>query len=142
MRPVVVAAAVDIQASPEDVFDYCSDLSREPEWNPMMARSDKLTEGAIRHGTRYAAQFAKGPRMVMECTRYERPSAWSYVGTSSSLNARGYGHIEPTPGGTHLHMGMELEPHGVLKLAGPLVRRRVQPLFEQDLLNIKARMES
>ncbi len=25
---------VDIKLSPEDVFDYCSDHSHEPEWSP------------------------------------------------------------------------------------------------------------
>jgi hypothetical protein len=38
-------------------------------------------------------------------------------------------------------MRMEIEPHGFLGLAAPLLRRRTQPLFERNLANIKARLE-
>jgi hypothetical protein len=38
-------------------------------------------------------------------------------------------------------MRMEIEPHGLLGLAASLLRRRMQPLFERDLANIKARLE-
>jgi uncharacterized protein YndB with AHSA1/START domain len=31
---VVIDHAVEIRRSPDDVFDYCTDLRREPEWNP------------------------------------------------------------------------------------------------------------
>jgi hypothetical protein len=36
---------------------------------------------------------------------------------------------------------MEIEPHGLLGLAAPLLRRRTQPKFERNLANIKARLE-
>jgi len=31
---------------------------------------------------------------------------------------------------------MEIEPHGLLGLAAPLLRLRMQPMFERDLANI------
>ena len=36
---------------------------------------------------------------------------------------------------------MELEPRGPLKLATPLLRRRMKSMFQRDLENIKARLE-
>jgi len=45
MSSVFVEAEVDIKRSPEDVFDFCSDPIHEPEWNPMMKRVVKLTDG-------------------------------------------------------------------------------------------------
>ena len=66
MRPAFIEVEVDIRRSPEAVFDYCSDLSRESEWNPMMKRIEKLTDGPIGVGVRYATEFAKGPRMIIE----------------------------------------------------------------------------
>src|SRR6266496_3479427 len=38
-------------------------------------------------------------------------------------------------------MPMEVEPHGLLGLAAPLLRLRIRPMFERDLANIKARLE-
>src|ERR1700756_4015475 len=101
MTPVIVKAEVDIRRSPEDVFDYCSDASHEPEWNPMMKRIVKLTDGPVRVGTRYATEFVDGPAMVMECVGYERPTRWSTNGDSHALTARGDGRVVPTPDGAH-----------------------------------------
>jgi hypothetical protein len=142
MSPVVVEAEVDINQPPEQVFDYCSDHRHEPDWNPMMTRIEKLTDGPIGAGTRYAAEFVKGPRMVMECTRYERPNAWSLTGNSRALTARGGWRVLPSVDGAHLVMHTEMELHGLLKLAAPLLRRRMQPMFQRDLDNIKACLEA
>jgi hypothetical protein len=38
-------------------------------------------------------------------------------------------------------MRVEMEPQGLLKCVGPLLRRREQPTFERDLNSIKARLE-
>jgi uncharacterized protein YndB with AHSA1/START domain len=142
MSPVVVEAEVDISRPQEEVFDYCSDHSHEPEWNPMMKRIEQLTDGPIGVGTRYMAEFVKGPPMVMECTRYERPVTWSLTGDSPALRATGGWRVLPAADGSHLVVRVEMEPHGLLRLAAPLLRRREQPMFERDLHNIKARLEA
>ena len=142
MTPVLIEAEVEIRRSPEDVFDYCSDPGHEPEWNPMMKRVVKLTDGPVRVGTRYATEFVNGPAMVMECIRYQRPTSWSMEGDSRALKAGGGGRVVPTSDGAHLLMRMELEPRGMLKLAAPLLRRRMMPMFRRDLDNIKARLEA
>ena len=141
MRPALIEVEVDIRCSPETVFDYCSDLSHEPEWNPMMKRIEKVTDGPIGVGARYATEFAKGPQMVIEYTGYERPTRWASVGESATLKASGSGQVIPTPGGTHLIMRMELEPHGLLKLATPFLRHRLQSMYKRDVNNVKARLE-
>jgi hypothetical protein len=38
-------------------------------------------------------------------------------------------------------MRMELEPHGLLRLAAPLLRRRMKPMLDRDLANIKSALE-
>lgn len=142
MTPVVVEAEVEIRRSPEDVFDFCSDLGHEAEWNPMMKRVVKLTDGPIGIGARYKTEFVDAPSMVMECIRFERPSAWAMAGDSRALKAAGGGRVLPTSEGAHLVMRMELEPHGLLKLATPLLGRRMKSMFQRDLENIKARLEA
>lgn len=141
MSAVAIEAEVDIKRSPEDVFDFCSDPSREPEWNPMMKRVVKLTDGPVGVGARYRSEFVDAPPMVMECLRYERPRAWSLAGDSRALKAVGGGGVAPTSEGAHLVMRMEVEPHGLLKLAAPLLGRRMRSMFQRDLDNIKARLE-
>lgn len=142
MGTVVIEVEVGISRPPEEVFDYCSDHRHEPQWNPMMTRIEKLTDGPIGIGTRYAAEFAKAPPMVMECTRYQRPAAWSLTGNSRALTARGGWRVLPTAEGSRLVMRTEMELHSLLKLLSPLLRRQIQPMFQRDLRNIKARLEA
>jgi hypothetical protein len=66
---------------------------------------------------------------------------WSSVGDSAALKASGGGRVVPTPDGAHLIMRMEIEPHGLLKLASPFLRRRLQSMYEGDVNNIKARLD-
>jgi uncharacterized protein YndB with AHSA1/START domain len=141
MSSVFVEAEVDIKRLPEDVFDFCSDPIHEPEWNPMMKRVVKLTDGPGGVGARYATEFVGAPPMVMECIEYERPSAWSLKGDSGALTAVGDGRVVPTSQGVHLVMRMELEPRGLRKLATPLLRRRMKSMWQRDLHNIKATLE-
>src|SRR5205823_10677625 len=75
------------------------------------------------------------------CVRYERPTTWALVGESPRLKASFGGRVRPTRDGAHLVMRMEIELHGLLRLAAPLLRRRAQPLVQRDLANIKARLE-
>jgi hypothetical protein len=77
----------------------------------------------------------------MECTRYERPATWFLTGDSPVMTASGGWRVLPTGDGSRLVVRVEMELHGLLRLAGPLVRRREQPMFERDLNNIKARLE-
>jgi Polyketide cyclase / dehydrase and lipid transport len=142
VTPVAIQAEVDIKRSPEDVFDYCSDPGHEPEWNPRMKRVVKLTDGPAGIGARYRTEFFNAPPMVMECTHYERPSAWSLTGMSRAISAGGGGRVLPTSDGTHLVMRMELELHGLVKLATPLLRRSMRSMFHKDLENIKSKLEA
>jgi hypothetical protein len=77
----------------------------------------------------------------MECVGYERPSAWSLAGSSLALKAGGGGRVLPSAAGSHLIMRMELEPHSLLRLAAPLLRRRMKPMLDRDLANIKSVLE-
>jgi hypothetical protein len=101
---------------------------------------EKLTDGPIDAGTRYVAEFAKGPPMITQCTRFERPATWSLTGESPASKASG-DWVLPTADGARLVMRVEMELHGLLRLTGPLLRRREQSMFERDLINIKARLE-
>jgi uncharacterized protein YndB with AHSA1/START domain len=68
---VTVEVTVEIGRSPEDAFDYLTDVTNEAEWNPRTRRVEKLTEGPIGSGTRFGAEWIKGNPMVVEyvCVR-------------------------------------------------------------------------
>jgi hypothetical protein len=83
---VTVENAIEICRSPEDVFDYLTDITKEVEWNPRTRRVEKLTPGPIGLGTRFGAEWIKGNPAVVEYVRFERPMAWASVARSRRLH--------------------------------------------------------
>ena len=91
---MVIEHAVEIRRSPDEVFDYCTDLRREPEWNPRTRRIEKLTDGPIGLGTRYLGEWIRGDPMTIEfvgsaesyASRVANPAMAASDGTYSSAD--------------------------------------------------------
>jgi uncharacterized protein YndB with AHSA1/START domain len=132
---------VEIARPPEDVFDYCVDIEREPEWNPKASRAEKLTDGPVGLGTRFAAEFMKGDAMTIEYVRFERPLAWETLGRSDRLDVKGEGRVTATERGVHLVMRMELRPKGALRLLLPILGRFMHRQQARNLNAIKQELE-
>src|SRR6266511_2490492 len=140
-RVAVIESEADIARSPEDVFDYCSDPTNEPQWNVKMKDVQKLTEGPFGIGARYRMKFVFGPTVMSECVRLERPNVWEMLGGSRVMRSGWRGRVLPSPAGAHLVLRMELELRGLLAHATPLLRRRMRPELERDIATIKATLQ-
>ena len=137
----VIEVEADIRRSPEEVFDYASDPAREPEWNIRMKRVVMLTEGPVGVGARYRMEFTQVPPAISECVRFEPPSFWELVGGSKIISSGFRGRVEPSGDGSHLLLRMEIRPHGPLRLALRLLRRRMQRELDRDIATIEAKLE-
>ena len=140
-RVAVIEVDADIRRTPEDVFDYASDPANESEWNMRIKRVEKLTEGPVDVGARYRMEFTQGPSAISECLRYDRPDVWELVGGSKVLSSRWTGRVARNGDAAHLALRMEIHLRGLLGVALPLVRRRMQPELERDIATIKAKLE-
>jgi Polyketide cyclase / dehydrase and lipid transport len=138
----VVENAIDIARSPGDVFDYCTDLTREPEWNPKAKRVEKITDGPIGLGTRYEAEFLQESPMTIELVRFERPVAWESLGRSRRMDAKGEGRVSATEDGARLVIRMELKPKGMLRVLLPVLGRFMHKQEERNLAAIKEALEA
>ena len=137
----VVDRSVDVDASPEAVFDYCVDLTREHEWNPKLRRVEKLTVDPIAAGTRFNAQFLKGDPMTIEYVGVDRPWHWESAGRSRRLDVRTYGRVTVIETGVTLTLRMELRPHGLPRFMLPLLARYMHRRQALNLGSIKALLE-
>jgi Polyketide cyclase / dehydrase and lipid transport len=137
----VIEVEADIRRPPEEVFDYASDPAHEPEWNIRVKRLEKLTDRPVGAGARYRMEFTHARPAISECVRFERPSLWELVDGSKVLSSGFRGQVVPKGDGSHMVIGMEIRLHGLLRLALPLVRRRMQRELEWDLATTKARLE-
>jgi uncharacterized protein YndB with AHSA1/START domain len=132
---------IEIARSPEDVFDYSVDLTREPEWNPKARRVEKVTDGPIGIGTRFEVEFLQGAPMTIEFVRFQRPAAWETVAHSRRLDAKGEGRISATEHGARFLMRMELHPKGSLRLLLPILGRFMHQQQERNLAAMKHVLE-
>jgi Polyketide cyclase / dehydrase and lipid transport len=138
----VVENSIGIAAPAEAVFDYVTDVRREPEWNPQLREAEKLTPGPVGAGTRYRVRFGRGVgTAIIENTAFDRPRGWSAVSTSGRLDVRFRGQVTGFPGGCQLAVRNELFPHGAFRLLSPVLRRVLRRSWDKDLAAIKAIIE-
>jgi uncharacterized protein YndB with AHSA1/START domain len=113
-----------IERPVEEVFDFVADERNEPRYNAQMRRAEQLSEGPIGLGTRFRAEVVSGGRpvsMVIEFTAFERPQRLASRTQIDSMDIEYSLTFEPVPAGTRMRWSGEIEPHGMLKLMGPLV---------------------
>ncbi len=140
-EPVVVEDSVEIARPPEVVFDYCTDLEHETEWNPRTRSVEKLTEGPVRLGTRFRAEWVKGDPALVEYVTFDRPVAWTTTGRSRRLHSIGEGYLTPTPDGCRLDVRLVMRPRGLLSVTGPLLARVMHGREHHHLAAVKAALE-
>lgn len=109
---VTVENAIEICRSPEDVFDYLTDITKEAGWNLRTRRVEKLTPGPIGLGTRFGAEWIKGNPAIVGYVRFERPMAWAAIARSRRLDAKGEGRISPTEQGSRVMVRTNSGPRG------------------------------
>ncbi|HEY8642299.1 MAG TPA: SRPBCC family protein [Candidatus Dormibacteraeota bacterium] len=115
---------VVVEAPPDAVFDYVSEVVRHGEW-----AGDKLTVTATGAGT-YHSVVDMGMKVPAEISveTSERPRRFGYVCDDSlSGKYRWTFALEPTGSGTRL-------THQVERLRGPLLVRLIQPWVMWPLL--------
>jgi uncharacterized protein YndB with AHSA1/START domain len=140
-RRGVVDNAIEIEASPEAVFDYFTDTLREPEWNLKLLEVEKLTPGPIGLGTRFRIRLDGVGWSTTENIAFHRPSFWAATSASRMLEVRIEAEVTPTRRGARLSVRTLLLPHSVLRLARPFLRRIMRQQWEHHLRRIKARLE-
>ena len=140
-RRGVVENAIEIEARPEAVFDYCTDVLRESEWNPKLLEVGKLTAGPIGLGTRFRIRLDLVGWSTTENIAFHRPSFWATTSTSRLLDVRIDFEVTPTGRGARLSVQTLLLPHGVLRLARPILRPYMRQQWEHHLRRIKTRLE-
>jgi Polyketide cyclase / dehydrase and lipid transport len=140
-RRRVVENAIEIEAGPEAVFDYCTDVLREPEWNPKLLEVEKLTAGPIRLGTRFRIRLDGVGWSTTENIVFHRPSFCAATSASKLLDVRIEWEVTPAGHGARLSVRTLLLPHGVLRLAHPILRPYLWRQWEHHLRRIKSRLE-
>jgi len=135
-------ASVRIERPAEVVWDYFTDVSHDPEWNPSAIKARRTSDGPLGVGsTFHVVRKMSGP-MDLEYTEYSRPLRWSLRGTGRGVSFTYSADLTPSGSGTELTSRMNLDPKGVLAVAGPLIRIVTKRQLEQVHTALKRKLES
>jgi carbon monoxide dehydrogenase subunit G len=133
-----ISGHIHIERPLEVVFDCVADERNEPRYNPKMTAVSLVSEPPIGQGSRFAATLKSGPRrftMTTEFTDFERPTRLGLVSTVGTMRTVGAATFERQGTGTLMSWAWEVQLHGIMKLATPVVawmgRRQERAIWAQ-----------
>lgn len=132
----------------EDVFLVLTDPTLAPRWAANAIRGELLTDGPVRVGSRRRAvvKGVAGRTMesVMEVTELEPNRALGLRLITASWGGTGRTRYTLTTeaGGTRIHWLWEMQPGGLLRPFDRPFMALFRRLFQRDLDNLRAMMES
>ncbi len=138
----LIENVIEIARTPEDVFDYLSDMGNEIRWNPDCVSMERLTDGPVGVGTRFRANWKQGPVVFTEVTAYERPTSWTYVNGGSIGCVLTIALESTSRGGTRLTSRGLWSASGLAKLFFPVFIRTMRKAEVQVLANARRALEA
>jgi hypothetical protein len=130
-----------IRCTPEQAFDYLVDVRSELEWNPSVETVEKLTDGPVGKGTRFAVKWRSAPQPVtVEVIDFDRPHGWvSHNGgpLEVTLTIR----LEGVPEGTRLRSAFESTAHGWFRLVYPIFLLRLRREERANMIHLREALE-
>jgi hypothetical protein len=133
---------VVIRRPPEDIFDYCSDLRSELQWNPKAKYVEKLTHGPVGVGTRYRARWANSGPTAVEVAQFERPRRWETRARARGMSIRFRGTVTDAGPGARYTASLELHPKGLAWLVAPLALVAMRRQDQRNMHRIREALEA
>jgi len=139
--------SVMIERPPAHVFAFLRDKDLYPQepGSPVLVL-EKTTDGPPAVGTRYREvvqmmPFVRG-EILSEITRYEPDRLLEERFRGAGMQGHLAYEFTPSGTGTELTQRETLQPLGMLRLAGPLIKRRLHRRLCERLETIKSILES
>ncbi len=132
---------IDIEASPEAVFDELSDVRHEQRWSDKLKSVELLTPEPIKVGSRLRAKWSGAPENEVVYRAYERPSRWITESKSWMLVVEVLLEVEPTATGSRLLSTWTLKPRGPVRLLTPILKKAFDKDVAENMRSAKAHVE-
>ena len=152
--PVTISNEIDIEVSPDTLFNYVTQPWLWHEWHPS-SRSAQSEHSVLAEGDGFdevieVQPLAPLPPRLRKSTRYvvteSRPGdSWEVKGKMKDgwLRIRyDFSEIPGTPGLTHFHRTLEFDVWGLNRLFLPFLKRKMAKISPLAMASLKQRMES
>jgi uncharacterized protein YndB with AHSA1/START domain len=110
MKALAYSIETVIRRPPQEVFDYCSDLRSELQWNPRVKYVEKLTDGPVGVGTRYRTRWANSGPTTVEVVQFDPPHSWETNAAARGMSIRFQGTVTDTGPGARYSAYLKLHP--------------------------------
>jgi hypothetical protein len=131
-----------IRRSPEDVFDFLTDLRHELDWNPNAKHVEKLTDGPIRVGTRFRARWSGTGSTDVEVIGHDRPNTWATRSAVMGIEVIASGCVFAIAGGSRYTIRLELRPRGMARLLAPLAKILMERGEDRNMRRVRQALEA
>ena len=142
MKALSYSSQTVIRRSPEEVFEFCSDLRSELQWNPKAKYVEKLTDGPVGLGTHYRAQWSNTGPTTVEVVRFDHPRSWETYATARGMGVRFQGIVTDAAPGARYSAYLELQPKRLAWLLAPLALLAMRHQDQRNMQHIKKALES
>src|SRR5258708_991588 len=137
--------SIEIERSPEDVFELVGDPENDVKWQAAVVDVQKLTSGPIKAGTRYRHTLRIfGRRMGVDVEFIEREAHSGYIlqCTSDPFDFQTRVQLRRAGRNTLLDTVVEGRPNGAARIAAVVLSRHRSAEIDRDLRALKRMMES
>ncbi len=133
---IKVEHQIEIEASPEEVFDLLADHTEFPKWHPFIEEAGLYDKKPIRPGSK---GFAKGKfkgRVIENDIVYERFDRPKFVIgdiTFGNVIATISNEFVPIPKGTRVIYRVEVKLEGLMQLSEPFIKSGLSEQVKETL---------
>ena len=128
--PIVVARTVLVTAPVDVVVDYLKDFGNAGQWDPAARRTTRTDAGPVAVGSRWHHEITVlGVRTELTYTLAAADDCrLLFVGRNESATATATVTVRPAGDATEVTYRVDLEMHGLAKLATPVLRTEAEKL--------------
>lgn len=135
---IVVVRSFGVSAAAEAVLDYLRDFGHTEEWDPATRRTERIDAGPIGIGSSWRNQSrVLGVNAELTYTLCQAETdRLVFIGRNEAATATGTFTVVPIPPGSQITYHLDLEMHGVAKLATPMMKAEVEKLGSQTAVRL------
>lgn len=132
--------SVQVNTTPEEAFRFVADFTSVAEWDPQVVSAQRMTDGEIGIGTKFALRFRIGPKivpLVYEIRKFVAPSELVLVGSGAGFRGTDRIVFESAGTGTRVSYTADLEFAGSDSLLKPLMTRLMKPIGKNAVAGLQ-----
>ncbi|MGD8406286.1 MAG: SRPBCC family protein [Anaerolineales bacterium] len=137
--------SVLINRPQQEVFDFVTDLSNDPQWQSSIESVEQVSDGPIGVGStwRYETKFlGRKNETEIQMTSYEPPRQSTVKAVSGPIPFENTHKFQKQDGGTLLTFIGQVEIGGFFKMAEGLVSKQMEKQMDADGAALKKLLEA